>query len=141
MIEAVLGALALILVTIIGYVFGRRKNTSEIKKNEADTKKSEIEADKLDTENKIMQVELFERLNGSLEKQINILLESNKELTLQSEKLLESNKELAKTNETLISQNKKLFKEVRIHGDRIKVLESKFSCGSAATCINKTEVV
>lgn len=85
MIEAVLGALALILVTVIGYIFGRKKNTSEIKKNEADTKKSVIEAEKLDTENKLMQVELFERLNEVL--------------SAQNEKLLKSNAKLVKSNE------------------------------------------
>ena len=85
MIEAVLGALALIAVTVIGYIFGRKKNTSEIKKNEADTKKSVIEAEKLDTENKLMQIELFERLNEVL--------------SAQNEKLLKSNAKLVKSNE------------------------------------------
>ena len=127
MIEAVLGALALIAVTVIGYIFGRKKNTSEIKKNEADTKKSVIEAEKLDTENKIMQVGLFDKLNRSLAEQ--------------NEKLLESNEKAVKSNDTLIAQNKKLLKHVSGLEERLGAVELELKntrCTRSAECPNRT---
>ena len=62
----ILGIVGSVLLSIVTYFLGRRKNNSEIKKNEADVIKSGAEAEKLDTENKIAQVELFDKLNKTL---------------------------------------------------------------------------
>lgn len=119
----ILGILGGIIVAVVGYILGRRKNNSEIKKNEADTKKSVIEAEKLDTENKILQVELFDKLNRTLSEQNEILLASNEKLV--------------KSNEIVTAQNKKLLKKVSEIETRLEVIESKFSCADAPTCVNK----
>ena len=48
-----------ISIGFASYVFGRRKNKADIKKTNA-------EAEKLETENKLEQVELFEKINKIL---------------------------------------------------------------------------
>ena len=46
-------------IGLASYIFGRRKNKADIKKTNA-------EAEKLETENKLEQVELFEKINKIL---------------------------------------------------------------------------
>ena len=124
--DIILTALGAIALAIITYFLGRRKNNSDIRRNEADIVKSEAEAEKLDTENKIMQVDLFEKLNKTLLEQNNILLASNEKLV--------------KSNELVTAQNKKLLKEVSEIKDRLEIIESRFSCADAATCLNRKEI-
>ena len=78
--DVVVGIVGCVLLSIVTYFLGRRKNNSEIKKNEADIIKSGAEAEKLDTENKIAQVELFDKLNKTLTEQNEKLLISNDKL-------------------------------------------------------------
>lgn len=118
------------ILALISYFLGRRKNNSEIKKTEADTIKSGAEAEKIDTENKIAQVELFDKLN--------------KTLTEQNEKLLISNDKLVKSNETLIRQNKLLLKQVGSLEERLSILERNFEntrCNNAPDCENRITII
>jgi len=122
-----LGAIALAIVT---YFLGRRKNNSEITLNKANAAKNKAEADKLNTENKLAEVELFDKLNNSL--------------TEQNERLLQSNEKLVKSNETLIAQNKKLLKQIGALEDRISALEERVNatrCDNAPDCSNRVVAV
>jgi hypothetical protein len=114
------------LAIVLTYVFTRKKNESDIVLNEASAQKSLAEAHKIDAEQKIMQVKLFNDLNNAL--------------SSQNEKLLESNEKLSKSHETLINQNKQLLKQVSDLGSRLQAIELKFKnsiCDNAPNCKNR----
>jgi hypothetical protein len=128
--EVIFTALGAIALAIVTYFLGRRKNNSEVALNNTNAAKNKAEADKLITENKLAEVELFDKLNSSL--------------TEQNERLLQSNEKLVKSNETLISQNKKLLKQIGALEERISALEERVNitkCENAPECPNRVVVI
>jgi hypothetical protein len=125
-ILAILGIIGIVVSSILTYFFTRKKNNSDINLNNANAARNKAEAIKLNTENKLAEVELFDKLNNSL--------------TEQNERLLQSNEKLVKSNETLISQNKKLLKQIGALEERISALEEKVNftkCDNAPECPNR----
>lgn len=108
-----------VVMLVVGYVIAKRKIKSEIGKTNAET-------DKIKTENKLIHIESFEKLNRLLDEQ-NI-------------KLIESNERLIKSNENLMCQNKKLMKNISLLEERISKIEedSKLrNCNNAPGCLNR----
>ena len=120
--DILLGCIASIILAYVTFQWGKRKNESEINKNLVDAEKGRIEIMKLETDNKLAQVDLFDRLNNSL--------------TEQNEKLLAS-------NQVLIDQNKKLIKYIGEVDKRVVVLENlleNLQCMTAPVCVNRIKV-
>ena len=123
--EIVIGVAIAVVTAGSSYIFGRRRSESDILKNSADIEKSNAESAKISTENKLAQVELFDKLNDTL---------------------TEQNERLLKSNSVLIDQNRKLLKYIKSLEDRIAKLEEEVkneralgrnSCANAETCENR----
>lgn len=118
----ILGFIAAIILAVLTYIFGRRESTSRVRKNDAESNKLKEESARISTDNRMAEIEAFNKINRSL-------LEQN-------ERLLKSNDRLVATNETLIAQNKKLLKQVGALEERLDALERQ-ACVNAPNCENK----
>ena len=120
--DILLGCIASIILAYVTFELGRRKNDSEINKNLVDAEKGRVEILKLETDNKLAQVDLFDKLNNAL--------------TEQNEKLLAS-------NQILIEQSEKLIKYIRDVDKRVLVLEGlldNLQCITAPKCVNRIKI-
>lgn len=120
--DVLLTTLGAFILAYFTYKLGKKKNDSETTKNIVDAEKSRAEIMKLETDNKLSQVELFDKLN-------NVLAEQNA-------KLLSSNK-------VLIRQNEKLIKHIESVEKRVVVLEELLEnsqCLEASKCINRVQL-